>query len=465
MLLLSAAGTGLSVLVALWLISLAPAMLFAGERFVEFFIGFDLRTALFSAGAMLLVALLGTLLPFHDAVKVVPSPNLGSHASTRRSRWLFALVVTQVAFVTAIVRVSALLWQSLVHVSAIRPAMDPDRKLVLVSGFWESSERVTSRAESLAGRLGELPGVRSVAFARRALLSGSGGGAIVPVDVPGQAPLSFRFNQVSPAYFATTGARVLRGRAFTAADGPVATLVVIVNEAYVRRFFHDGREPIGAWVRPAGAERQIVGIVEDGPTNHLRESTEPYLYFPFAQRPSSSVTFFVETTGSPTALVEGVRRQLSGADPSYAPMAIQTMGEHMHAARSEEALTASLAGTLGALGLLLAAAGLFGVTLFAVSRRMREFGIRLALGATETMLGRQVIRESSRLVGIGLAAGAVLAYGGSRLVREQLYGVSSWDPASLLGAGLIVVLVCAAAVLQPALRAARVDPIVTLRQE
>ncbi len=465
MLLLAAAGTGLAVLVALWMIDFAPAMLFAGERFVDFYIGFDARTFGFSAGEMLLVALVGTVLPFRDALSVVVSPNQGSRGSTRRSRWLPALVVVQVAFVTAIICVAGLLWQSLLNVSTIRPAMDPDRPLVLAGGFWNSAGQATTRATSLADRLAAVPGVRRVAFARRALLSGSGGGAIVPVGIAGQPPLSFRFNQVSPEYFATTGARVLRGRSFTPGDGAATTLVVMVNEAFARRFFGGGHDPIGAWVRTADAERQIIGIVEDGPTNHLREATEPYLYFPFAQLPSESVTFFVETAGNPTGMVGAIRTQLSASDASYVPMTIQTMGEHMHAARIEESLTASVAGALGTFGLLLAAAGLFGVTLFAVSCRMREFGVRVALGATGTTLGWQVVRESSKLVGIGLALGAGLAYGGHRLLQEQLYGVSSWDPTSFLGAVVIVVAVSLAATLQPALRAARVDPIVALRQD
>lgn len=137
----------------------------------------------------------------------------------------------------------------------------------------------------------------------------------------------------------------------------------------------------------------------------------------------------------------------------------------MHAARSEETLTASIAGGLAVLGLVLAAAGLFGVTLFAVGRRTREFGVRVALGATSSTLGRQVLKESSRLVAIGLVLGAGFAYGGQRLIQQQLYGVSSWDVTSALAAIGIVILVSLVATLQPALRASRVDPIVALRQQ
>ncbi len=466
MLVLGAAAAALSALVTAWLIDLAPSALFAGERFVDFFIRFDVRTWAFSLGALLLVALVGTALPFRDAARTQVSPGLGSRGATRTSRWLPALVVVQIAIATGIICVAGLLLQSLQHVSAIRPAMDPNRPLVLAAGFWNAeAAQAPTKAAALADRLAALPGVRRVAFARRAMLSGSGGGAIVPFEQPGQGILSFRFNQVSPDYFDTTGARLVRGRTFTPADGPQSTPVVLVNEAFGRRFATAGEGVLGRWVKVGGADRQIVGIVEDGPSIHLKETAEPYFYFPFAQRPSSSTTFFVEAAGSPRDLVARLRKELTTADPSYQLLILQTMAEHMHSAKTEETLTATIAGGLGMLGLLLAAAGLFGVTLFAVGRRMREFGVRVALGATAATLGRQVVREASVLVGAGLAAGCALSFAGFWVLRQELYGVSSWDATSLAGAVVIVVAVSLAATLQPALRAARVDPAVALRNE
>ena len=268
MLVLGAGAGALSALIAAWLIDLAPSMLFPSERFVDFFIRFDVRTWAFTLGAILLVALVGTALPFRDASRTTVSANLAARGATRRSRWLPALVVVQIAIATGIICVAGLLWQSLQHVSGIRPAMDPDRPLVLAAGYWNLDTPVAvEKADAVAARLAELPGVRGVAYARRALLSGSGGGASVPFELPGQASLSFRFNQVSPGYFETTGARVLRGRAFVPGDGPQSTRVVLVNEAFVRRFVGQGQDPLGRWIKVAGAERQIVGVVEDGPTN------------------------------------------------------------------------------------------------------------------------------------------------------------------------------------------------------
>ena len=466
MLVLGAAAAALSSIIAAWMIHLAPSVLFAGERFVDFFIAFDGRTWGFSLAAVLFVALIATALPFRDATRTRVAPSLASRGATRTSRWLPALVVVQIAIATGIICVAGLLWQSLQHVSDIRPAMDPDRPLVLAAGYWDSGPQMAvAKAEALSSRLAALPGARRVAFARRALLSGSGGGAIVPFERPGQPRLMFRFNQVSADYFSTTGGRVLRGRAFTTSDAPGSTQVVMVNEAFVRQFLSPGESALGKWIKVAGADRQIVGVVENGPTIHVKEPAEPYFYFPFAQRPSSSVTFFIEASGSPSDLVGRVRSELAAADASYFPLALQTMTEHMQSARTEETLTAGIAGGLATLGLLLSTAGLFGVTLFAVGRRTREFGVRMALGATAATLGTQVLRESSVLVAAGLTLGGGLAYAGYLLVRGQLYGVSAWDATSLLAAVVMVVAVSFAATLQPALRAARVDPAIALRHD
>jgi hypothetical protein len=283
--------------------------------------------------------------------------------------------------------------------------------------------------------------------------------------MPRQPTFNFRYDQVSPNYFATTGAQVRRGRAFTEADGARATKVTIVSEAFVRRFFPNGQDPLGTWIRAAGSDRQIIGVVEDGPSIHLKEAPEPFLYFPFAQLPTGELTLFVQTASDPASSAATVRRYLSASEAGFVALSLQTMAEHMHAARSEEALAAAVAGGMAGLGLLLAAAGLFGVTLFAVGRRTREFGVRVALGATSSTLGRQVLRESARRVAIGLAFGCALAYAGHRLIQRQLYGVSGADATSVVAAILIVAAVSLVATLQPALRAARVDPIVALRNE
>jgi hypothetical protein len=196
------------------------------------------------------------------------------------------LVVAQMAVVTAVTCSAGLLWRSLEKISAVRPAMDPDRSLLLVHGGFKggSLAGVPVNAAALAELLTHVPGVQQVAWARRAMLSGCGGGSIVYVEMPGQAKFAIPFNQVSPNYFAATGARILSGRAFGDSDGPQSAPVILASRTFARRFF-PGRDALGQWVRIAGKDRQIVGIVEDGPQNHLLEQIQPFAYFPFSQRP------------------------------------------------------------------------------------------------------------------------------------------------------------------------------------
>jgi predicted permease len=463
-LLLAGAGTALGLLLAAWLIDFAPAVLYAGQRYSEYYIRLDARVFAFSAGAMLLVAAVGALIPLRDVWKVEVMPALQAVASPSANRWLAVLVVVQMALITAVANSAGLLWRSLESVAAIRPAMDPDRKLLIVAGGWDTGGPLATRSDRLAGELSTLPGVVRVAYCRRVMLAGSGGGMRVAFERPGQPQLTFRFNQVSPSYFATTGARVLRGRTFSQGDGPDSTLVAMVSEAFVRKFLPT-QEPLGAWVRLGGKDRQIVGIVEDGPANDLKENIEPFVYFPFAQRPSRDITYFLETTRDAGRITAPVRERIRKADAAFMPRDFLTLSQHMRRQRSQEELAADISGGMALLCIVLAAAGLFGVTLYAVGRRMREFGVRVAMGATPALLARQVIREALRLALAGVVLGCGLALAGQRLLRGLLYGVSPWNPWMLAGAVAMVTLVALAAAAVPARRAAHADPIAALRVE
>ena len=218
-------------------------------------------------------------------------------------------------------------------------------------------------------------------------------------------------------------------------------------------------------MRLGGKDRQIVGIVEDGPANNLQENIEPFVYFPFAQRPSSGVTYFLETTRDAGRIAAPARERTRQADAAFLAHDFFTLSQHMRRQRSEEELAADVSGGMAFLCIVLAAAGLFGVTLYAVGRRMREFGIRVAMGATPALLARQVVREALRLALAGVALGCGLALAGQHLLRGLLYGVSPWYPWMLAGAAAIVTLVALAAAAIPARRAARADPIAALRVE
>jgi predicted permease len=463
-LLLSVTGAAGGLLVAAWLVRLLPGLFSGGQRYIDLGIRLDARSFAFTSAALLLVTSISALIPLRDAWKRRVLSGLQGSRFTRSSRWLSVLVIAQMAMVTGLTCSSALLWRSLRNVSAIRPAMDPDRKLLLLEGFWDTSAGVPGRTEGLAARMAQVPGVRQVAWARRALLSGSGGGAVVPVEMAGQPKSSLAFDQVSPNYFAVTGARILAGRPFQESDAADSTLVVMVNAAFVRQFLRE-RQPLGQWVKVSGKDRQVVGIVEDGPTIHLREPLQPYLYLPFAQQPSGGVTFFVETARDPAALAGPVRSTARQADRAYTILQIVTMAQHMNAACSEEILAADLTGGLAVLGLLLAGAGLFGISLFAVARRTPEFGVRMAIGATPSRLLAQVLAESGRQVAVAIALGWLLGYAFRHALESLLYGVAADDPWTYLAASALVAAIACCAALEPAIRAARIDPMAALRHE
>jgi len=238
----------------------------------------------------------------------------------------------------------------------------------------------------------------------------------------------------------------------------------MVNSTFARRFFAD-RQPLGEWVRVAGKDRQIVGIVEDGPTILLRETIEPFVYFPFAQMPDNELTLFAATRQDPELLAATVRSLIRESEKTFTVLRVNTLRLHMRQARSGEQLAAELTGGLACAGLLLAAAGLFGVTLFAVTRRTPEFGVRMAMGATPGKLLRQVLTEAGARVAVALPLGWALAYAGRSAMEKLLYGIAADDPWTLAGASAVVAVVACLAALRPAIRAARVDPVTALRHE
>jgi putative ABC transport system permease protein len=363
------------------------------------------------------------------------------------------------ALVTGVTCSAGLLWQSLRNVAAIRPAMDPERPLLLVGGTWMGRPRI----EDTAARMAQTPGVRQVAWARRALLSKNLGAATVGFEPAGQPKLRFHFNQVSPGYFAVTGARILSGRGFTEGDGPQSTPVMMVNQTFVGRFF-EGRDPLSQWLRADGKDRQVVGVVEDGPTMTLRERIEPYFYFPFAQKPDGEMTYFI-AAADPGALAGPVRDLLRASAREFRFGDMVTLSQHMSLARTQETRMAIIVGSLAALGLFLAAAGLFGVTMFAVARRIPEFGIRMAMGASPARVAAQVLRQAALRVAIALPLGWMVAWGGRQAIQKMLYGIAPDDPSIFLGASVVVAFVGCAAALRPAVRAARVDPMTALRHD
>ncbi len=461
-LLMVASGGALGLTLAAYLIRRAPGWLRGGSDYREYFIRLDWRAGLFTLLSLFFVGLLIAVLPAIDSWRHSLTDSIRANTAPRASRWLASLVTAQIALMVAMAYCAGLLGLSLRRISMVRPAMDPSRPLVLVEGSWDGDRAHWERSERLASEFKKIPGVREVAYARRVMLSGSGGGARVKWERPGEAARTMRYNQISSRYFEAAGTRLLSGRTFNDADGPMTTPVVVVSAAFERAL---GRPAVGEYARLDEKPWLIVGVVEDGPSVRLREPIEPFVYFSFAQKPVRSPVFMIESAGSPnkTAAILGAFLQKSGS--GFGPRRFSTLFDHLRSARNSEEMAAAVGGLLTILSVMLGAAGLLGVTMDAVRKRSREFGIRLALGATPVRLARHVYASVALYLLLGLPAGAALSWSAGETLRSFLFGVEqSGAPAVAAAAGLAVA-VAAAAAAWPALRAASIQPSAALRTE
>jgi predicted permease len=273
--------------------------------------------------------------------------------------------------------------------------------------------------------------------------------------------------QVSPGYFDALGIPILSGRDFTEQDTPQTALVAIVNQTFAQRFFA-GRDPVGGRARSkeGGPWVKIVGLVKDSKYRSLTESPMPYFYLPFRQAHGGEfwTAFFVRTLGTPRDQIATVRREASLVEPSAAAFPVIPFEEHLRSSLFPQRVAAALLSVLGAIALLLAALGLYGVLAFAVGLREQEFGIRMALGAQARDVLGAVLREGLLLALAGVAAGVILALVAARLTGGLLVNLSASDPLILGGTALFLLVVALLASYLPARQATKVDPFTSLRQ-
>jgi predicted permease len=273
---------------------------------------------------------------------------------------------------------------------------------------------------------------------------------------------------VGASYFETMRSAVVRGRGFTLQDAPGAPPVVVVNEAFIRRFW-PGRDGLGErlalpW-NDGEVEMEVIGVARDGKYGSLGETPTPYIFYPHRQLYRSQMAVVVRTAGDPTAIVSEVRRQVAALDATLPVYEVKTLVSHLGTALFPARAAATLLGLTGALALLLAAIGLYGVLSYLVTLRTREIGVRMALGARREDVVRLVVGRGLRLVVLGLAIGIVLAAGVTRFASFLLYGTSPLDPATFVSVVALLLGVALVAAWTPARRAAAVAPVVALRED
>ena len=391
-----------------------------------------------------------------------------------RSRLQGLLVAGQVALSLVLVVCSGLLGKSLLLAAGASPGFDVAHQLSLsfdltTQGY--APEAAAGFERELLARAAAVPGVRSAALAsivpRSGLMIGSE--AFLPGQAAGDEPRRVYLDAVTPGYFATLDLPLLAGRDIGLGDVPGAPAVAIVNETAAKRFW-PGRSPLGQRLSldgPEGDLVEVVGVARDVVYDSLSDPPRPFLYLSHWQHPDllAESTLLVRAAGDPAPLARPLTAEIRAMDAALPVFEVRTLREIGRLRLAKERAVATLLGTSGALALLLAAMGLYGVIAYTVAMRTREIGVRMALGAAPRQVLGQLVGEGLRLALIGVAAGLVLALGAARLIAGMLYGVGPADAATFGGVALLLTAVAAAASWLPARRAARVDPVVTLRAE
>ncbi len=483
-LMLALTGGALGLGVAALATRVLIALFFRGSNYLPIETGPDWRILAFTAGLSCAAAFIFGLLPAaRTTVKLAPKLR-GGGLSSRAFGTGAVLIVAEVALALVVLSGAGMFARSLAKLGGQRFGFNPEHVLVvnvdaLHSGY--DYTRLPAFYGALEARLHSLPGITAASLSYYS-----------PFDkccwafstsVQGHAPKTNErthamLNRVSPGYFQTVGTKLVLGRAFNERDSPEAPPVAIVTNEFVRRFL-PGKNPIGARFGIGGdrhaSDFTIVGVVEDAKYDTPRDDSEPMAFFPLLQRipgtpPASDESNFIRTieaqyVGSPSSAAGEVRRAIADAAPGLGILQINTLSEDVDLMLNRENSVAVLAMIFAGVALVLSCLGLYGLLAYTVQRRTSEFGVRTALGAPRASLLGMIIREALAQGLIGLAIGIPAAIATTRLVANQLYGVSPNDPAYFVVAALILFACIVASACTPALRAARVDPLTALRYE
>jgi putative ABC transport system permease protein len=466
----------------------------------------DVAVLVFALAASLVTAAIFGVVPALEATRGSLSRDLNDErqpggASGRRGA-RETTVIVEVALSLLLLIGSGLMLKSLHRLAAVRPGFEPRHVLTaqlaipeekyidrpLARSFSRQSfARASQFFEAVAANVRGIPGVREVGLTSTLPLQGENWGKNVtfydrplptsPRDLP-----PFQYRVVAGDLFRALGIPILKGRSFTASDRLSSPDTAIVSREFVRQYWN-GQDPIGkvisvnppAQLVPAGTlppgyagpeKFEVVGVAEDVHYGSLAGRPAPTVYVPYAQGAEglTSLSLVVRTDGDPLAVAAAVRAEVLRVDPDQPLADVATMESRMGRAVAGPRLQTSLLGAFAGMAALLAAVGLYGVLSYAVSTRRREIGVRLALGATAGRVQAMVLKESLRLVGIGLACGLVGALALTRLLRSLLFEVSATDPIVYAVLAAFLAAVALLASLLPARRAARVDPMKALRE-
>ncbi len=476
--LLAVLGGALGLVVGYWTLDLIRSSPFPIPPNFLRQIRIDGRVMIFTALLSLLTGVLFGLVPALRASKPNLVPVLkdetvpvagGAHGLLRWVTLRQALVVGQIALSLVALVAAGLFLRSLQKTQEINPGFETSHVLALRLNLGRegySQEQGLQFHERLLERAAALPGVSSVAVAQNLPFQG-GIARSVLLEGSMQSERNrtlVQVNAVSPRYLATVGIPLLRGRDFTPQDTADTPLVVIVNRTMAEKFFPEG-DALGRRFKFFGdtTGTTIIGIAQDAKYNGLVEQPQPFVYQPLRQVYDPAVSLLVRAAGDGTTLASEARTLVQHLDPRLSILQVGTLDDQVSRALAPQRLLVAMLSVFGALALVLAAIGLYGVASYSVTQRTREIGIRMALGASRGAVMRLVLLQALTMVAVGVTVGLILASLLAQGVRGLLVGVQPVDPLTFVMTAAVLTCIAALAGYFPARRATRIDPLVALR--
>lgn len=481
--LLGLLGGALGLLISIWAIAaLARGIPEDYSRFIPGWgrLGINFTVLAFTFGLSMLAGMVAGLAPVWHSTRTnlneaLKAGGRSDSGTSSHNRLRSVLVVSEVALSLVLLIGAGLMVRSFVEMLRADLGIKPENVLALQISLprdsYEDKSKKLAFYDQLLARVGVLPGVVRAGAVN--IVPFSSGDNSSTFQIIGQPPFpqgrepDAQVRVTTPDYFDAIGTGLRRGRLFNAQDDANATRVVLINEAFARRFL-PSQEPIGQRLNFGGGEKEtqeIIGVVADVKNDDLDEAVDPIAYSPYAQNPWWTMSLVIRGTQDPTRLASAVRSEVQALDPNLPVSNIKPVRQMIDERISPKRLMTYILGVFALIALLLASIGIYGVMSYAITQRTREIGVRMALGAQAVDVLKLVIKNGMTMALVGVAIGLAGAFALTRLLANLLFKVSPTDVATFAAVSVSLIVVALMACYVPARRATKVDPLVALRYE